>query len=78
MSKTEEERKNIVKILQKKYRGLREEDLPLMNENYACVICAKKDCPNIGKYHTCCPEHEVCTEEEFAKRYDFEGIKNEN
>jgi hypothetical protein len=73
MSRTEEERENIIKILQKKYRGLRGEDLPIGNEEYACVICAKKDCPSIGKYRVCCYEHEICTEEEFASRYDFEN-----
>lgn len=60
----------IQKILSK-YRGLRKEDLPQGNIEYACVICGNEDCPNCGQPNKCCHNCTPITEEQFAKRYKF-------
>jgi hypothetical protein len=59
------------------FRGLRAEDLCDMNPSYSCVICGKTGCPICGQYRKSCPDHQPCTEELFAARYDFWAINKE-
>jgi hypothetical protein len=57
--------------LSKKYRGLKKEDLEMLNPEYSCVICKKvKTCKN-SKLGCSCMDHEKTTEEEFSSWYTF-------
>jgi hypothetical protein len=65
----EEDFNNQFKLLSKKYRGLRREDLEKMNPSYSCVICQKfKECGRIGRS---CESAKRASEEEFSSNYKF-------
>lgn len=71
----EQEHRDVVDQLVQLYRGLREEDLPVMCPEYSCIICGKEDCPFIGTPRKFCDKHTYATEEQFSKRYPFSGVE---
>lgn len=61
-----ENEKRQIKEICEKYRGLRKEDLDIMNPWYSCIIC--KEGPECNHE---CTNPGLCTEEEFILRYNF-------
>ena len=63
---------NDLNRLKEKYRGLRIEDLDLLNPSYSCVICANTQCDAHNQPQRCCKNHVVVEESEWARFYNFE------
>lgn len=60
--------------LANKYHGLNTAHLSQVNPGYSCVICADVNCENHMRQNFCCPDHEIATEDEFAKFYSFGDV----